>query len=257
MASENYSSSNKETGEEKKSLRDWLALGIIAIAGGGVVILAFLMIYLPADPRERKDAAQLVMTGVLPLLGVWVGTILAFYFSKENLQAATESFTKVAGLRPPEEKLKGIPVKTVMIKKDEMTLKTLPADKINLVATLQEIKTTGKGLRLPILDDQNRVVYMVHKSAIDSFIATMATSSPPPKLEDLTLKDMLDKGGDLKNWLEGSFVFVKESANLDEAKAAMERTKGCQDVFVTAGGTKDEAVLGWITNEIIQKNAKL
>jgi hypothetical protein len=215
------------------------------------------MIYL-AEGEARKDAAQLVMTGVLPLLGVWVGTILAFYFSRENLQAATESFTKVAGLRPPEEKLKEIPVKTVMIKKGEMAFKTLPADKINLVETLKDIQKTAKGVRRPILDDQNRVVYMVHKSAIDSFIATMATSSSPPtSLGNLTLKDMLEQGGDLKNLLEGSFAFVKESATLDEAKAAMERTKNCQDVFVTAGGTKDEPVLGWITNETIQKNAKL
>jgi hypothetical protein len=37
----------------------------------------------------------------------------------------------------------------------------------------------------------------------------------------------------------------------------MERTKNCQDVFVTAGGKKEEPVLGWVTNEIIQKNTKL
>ncbi len=256
MAAENDAFPKKEPIGEKKSLRDWLALVIIGVAGGGVLVLAALMIYL-SDVQHRRDTAQLVMTGVLPLLGVWVGTILAYYFSKENLQAATESFTKVAALRAPEEKLKAITVKTVMIKKDEMFFKTLPEDKIKLVATLEEIKATGKGQRLPILDDRNRVVYMVHKSAIDGFITTMATSPSPPRLEDLTLKDMLDKGGNLRGWLESSFTFVNEAASLEDAKAAMERTNGCQDVFVTAGGTKDEPVLGWITNEIIQKNAKL
>jgi hypothetical protein len=149
-----------------------LALWIIIIAGSGVIALGIIIITYSTSP-QIKDAAQLVMTGVLPLLGVWVGTILAFYFSKENLQAATESFTKVAALMPMEEKLKAIPIKTVMIKKDEMFFKTLPEDKINLVATLEEIKTSGKGYRLPTLDDKNRVVHMVHKSAIDSFIAAM------------------------------------------------------------------------------------
>ena len=245
----------KKTGTEKNSLRDRLALWIIVIAGGGVVMLAAIMIYYATD---REKAAQLVMTGVLPLLGVWVGTILAYYFSKENLQAATESFTKVAALRPPEEKLKAIPVKTVMIKKDAMEFETLPADQLILVATRNKIQAAGKGERRPILDDQKqKVVYMVHKSAIDSFLTTMATTDTQSKLEDLTLKDMLDKGGDLKALLEGSFAFVEETATLDKAKATMENTKNCQDVFVTAGGTKDEAVLGWITNEIIQKNAKL
>jgi hypothetical protein len=31
----------------------------------------------------------------------------------------------------------------------------------------------------------------------------------------------------------------------------------CQDVFVTKAGTRNEPILGWITNAIIEDNAKV
>jgi hypothetical protein len=52
-------------------------------------------------------------------------------------------------------------------------------------------------------------------------------------------------------------VTVKEDATLADAKDAMDHAQDCQDVFVTKAGTKDEEVLGWITNNIIQDNAKV
>ena len=40
------------------------------------------------------EGAQLVLTGILPLLGTWVGTILAYYFSKDNFETAAASERK-------------------------------------------------------------------------------------------------------------------------------------------------------------------
>ena len=37
----------------------------------------------------------------------------------------------------------------------------------------------------------------------------------------------------------------------------MERISGCQDVFVTKGGTESEPVIGWVTNVVIAENAKV
>lgn len=37
----------------------------------------------------------------------------------------------------------------------------------------------------------------------------------------------------------------------------MEAVEKCQDVFVTKGGTKDDEVIGWITNVIITKSSKV
>ena len=62
---------------------------------------------------------------------------------------------------------------------------------------------------------------------------------------------------DLKPILEASIATVSEKVTLAEAKAAMDASKYCQDVFVTKAGTRNEAVTGWITNSIIEDNAKV
>jgi len=55
-------------------------------------------------PRTCKRSMS-----VLPLLGVWVGTLLAYYFSKENFEAATKSVTEMAREIGGMEKLRAIP----------------------------------------------------------------------------------------------------------------------------------------------------
>src|SRR4029453_16222492 len=60
-------------------------LSVVGIAGAAV----FAIIY--ASDDERDETTRLVFTAMLPLFGTWVGTVLAFYFARENLQAATKS----------------------------------------------------------------------------------------------------------------------------------------------------------------------
>ena len=62
----------------------------------------------------------------------------------------------------------------------------------------------------------------------------------------------------------GSFVIVKGEGTLADAKNAMDNasaalgSKGnCYDAFVTESGNADQAVIGWITNDIINENAKV
>jgi hypothetical protein len=63
--------------------------------------------------RNRAETSRLVFSSVLPLLGTWVGTVLAFYFARENLAAATESTLRLAGLETTT------PVTNVMIRESE------------------------------------------------------------------------------------------------------------------------------------------
>jgi hypothetical protein len=37
------------------------------------------------------------------------------------------------------------------------------------------------------------------------------------------------------------------------AKEAMEKIKSCQDVFITESGSREEKILGWLTNVDITK----
>jgi hypothetical protein len=56
--------------------------------------------------------------------------------------------------------------------------------------------------------------------------------------------------------VEKSIAFVASKATLEDAKAEMEKTSNCQDVFVTQTGKADEPIQGWLTNTEISKHLK-
>jgi hypothetical protein len=253
-----YMANGTKVGGGETKYRDYLAIGITCVSIVGVVLLAFTIIWRAQDPSAT---AQLVLNSVLPLLGVWVGTVLAYYFSRENFEAATRSVTELAKQISPQEKLTSTPAKGKMIPKDQIHVETVtaakPADQTKLVDMLNRLKAFGRGLRIPVLTDNDYPKYVIHRSTIDNFLTRKAMeTTPPPDLGNFTLKDLIDDP-ELGKTLPTSFASVKETATLADAKDAMDKTPGCQDVFVTAGGTPYEPVSGWITNTIIEDSAKV
>ena len=120
---------------------------------------------------------------------------------------------------------------------------------------LEELTKSHKGNRLPVLSDKDYPVLVIHRSIVDRFLAGKAAQNlTPDQFRALTLQDLLNES-DYRGLLATSFATVKQDATLADAKSAMERLPNCQDVFVTRGGTKEEEVLGWITNAIIAENA--
>ncbi len=234
--------------------RERLALWVVIFSIIAITILAGVSI---ATSQNVAGEAKAVLATVLPLFGTWVGTVLAYYFSKENFDAATASVTKLVGTVTAEQKLASIPAKDKMIARANMFVKTLPEDKIKLVETLDELEKTKKGSRIPILDDQGHPAYMVHRSMIDRYMADQARKTPPPDPATLTFKNLLTDDPDLGKWAKQSFAVIKEDSTLAEAKSAMERISGCQDVFLTKGGTESEPVIGWVTNVVIAESAKV
>ena len=241
---------NNVTTLNRERLASWIVIfSIIAIT-----ILAGVSI---ATSQNVAGEAKAVLATVLPLFGTWVGTVLAYYFSKENFDAATRSVTELVGKVTAEQKLASIPAKDKMIARADMFAKTLPEDKIKLVETLDELEKTKKGSRIPILNDPGHPAYMVHRSMIDRYLADQARKTPPPDPATLTFKNLLTDDPDLGKWAKQSFAVIKEDSTLAEAKSAMERISGCQDVFLTKGGTESEPVIGWVTNVVIAESAKV
>ena len=243
---------NSNPPSEWKSTRFWLAIGVTIVSITAVTLLARIII-----SKGTDTAAQNVLNSVLPLLGTWVGTILAYYFSKENFEAATRSVTELAKQVTPQERLQSTPAKEKMIPRAQMFAKKLPATGINLGVLLAELDQVKKGNRIPFLGDKDEPKYILHRSLIDKFLSSSARGGMTPQaLSNLTLQDLLDKDKDLLRMAQ-SFGVVREDTTLADAMNAMARIRDCQDVFVTKAGSKDEAVLGWITNVIIQDNAKV
>jgi hypothetical protein len=90
---------------------------------------------------------------------------------------------------------------------------------------------------------------------IDKFIVQHLLSATGGKSAgDLTLADLLSDL-DMKKIFEETFVVVKRQATLAEAKGAMIARPGCSDVFVTAGGGRNEPVVGWLTNVDISRSS--
>ena len=240
-----------ESQSEWLSTRFWLAIGLTSVSVIGVIALSWVTI-----SRSEADNTQLpmqVMTTVLPLIGTWVGTVLAYYFSKDNFEAATRSTAQLVQQLRSDDKLKSTPVWKVMLTLGNVLSKTLPGDDGKLLVDLvDEMEKKKKGSRLPILSDKKHPLYVVHRSVVERFLVKAARGAGDVKT--LTLKTLLDDS-DVKEFLKNSFATVREDANLAEAKGAMESNPNCQDVFVTKTGNRDEEVIGWITNVIIQENS--
>lgn len=244
------SDTQPEQPKEPFAIRDYIAVSITLVSILGVLALAWVCIHLGRDP-------QTILSTVLPLIGTWVGTVLAFYFSKESLDAATRSVASIAKQLTPSDKLKQILAKDKVITKDQMFFKTTPESSIKLLETLDELETKKKGDRIPVLDAQDQPKYVVHRSTIDQYLTAKARAASPPDLKTLTLQNLLDDYADLKTKLQSSFVTLNESATLQDVKAAMDVVADAQDAFLAKNGTPNEPIIGWITNNIIADNSRV
>jgi hypothetical protein len=212
-----------------------LSLSIAGIALASGLAIAF------ATERDRPEMVRLVFASVLPLFGTWVGTVLAFYFARENLQAATDSTIRLAGRLEP-----ATPVAEVMIPKAQMHGYSVPAQAdagtikfIDIQRTMEQSNVR----RMPILRGDT-VQYVVHDSTIAKFADSVGKK--PSDLTTETMNDLLAKP-EFRSQVE-AIGYVGPDADLAQARAAMRSVKGCNDVFVTKQGQPTDPVIGWLTN---------
>ena len=245
--------SEKSVSITDNKFRHWMAIFVLILSIGGLIILSISVVFKGDDP----ESAKYVFAAVLPLLGTWVGTLLAFYFSKDNFESATRSVREMAAELTGVEKLKSVKVTEAMRSFKEITFSPLKKGEENKVQ-LNDLLNTFKDLeRMPLTDDQ-RMAYLVYKGMIYRFISQKAMKKED--VSKLTLKDLLESDSSLKLLFEKSFGFVSKAATLADAKTVMDaisRTIKCEDVFVTESGKSDEPVLGWITNKAIARYAKV
>ena len=51
-------------------------------------------------------------------------------------------------------------------------------------------------------------------------------------------------------------AFVSAKATLGEAETQVEKTKNCQDVFITQTGKPEEPIIGWLPNTEMSKHTR-
>lgn len=255
--------SDQESSLEGTSRR-FLTFFVVSISVLGVLALGVVSIIIPSGTTanvDRFDRIKFVMATILPVLASWVGTIMAFYFSKENFLAATQSVTELTKSITGAEKLKSISVADTMRSRDKITFEQIPPGQES-ATKLGDLETKYSSLERILIMDQNFVMrYLIYKSMIDRYLSGVATGAVTlpqgTKSTELTLKDLLSWDPQTKTMFEKSFGFVGSNATLADAKLVMDNIEKCGDVFVTQTGKANEPVLGWVTDNAIAENSKV
>jgi hypothetical protein len=209
---------------------------------------------------KAKDILQILFSAILPLFGTWIGTILAYYFSKENLAAANQTVQHLVNSITSDKKLETIKAKDVMIPTDKLIYieyKTGTDDtKINLKTDFLDF-VKNKGIQRIILLDENKIVrYVLHRSTIQEFLTEQGFANPAVPTTGLTFADLKTNGNaSIQAILKDGVKFIREDANLSDAKVLMKNFSSCNDVFITKTGLANEPVLGWITDKTIAENS--
>jgi hypothetical protein len=237
-------------------LRD--TLSVVFGVGGFTVILLLGALVIFRTPGSEDH----VLGEILPLVASWVGTVIAYYFSRENLAAATSSVSTLAKGMVDLQRLASIPVKARMIPRSEIaTLPTaMTAPPSSLDKTLLKDITTSVAAsktpmtRLPIFQVDGSIEYLIHLSVLNEFLARSALAGA--SVAALTFADLLADPV-VRTAANGSFGVVSGTSTLDRAKAVMDSKGHCEDVFVTEDGKASSPVIGWLTDDTIWAAARV
>lgn len=230
--------------QQRWSLADRLVTASLV----GLTVISLAGIYKSTD----KDSTANVFNALLPLFGTWIGTVLAYYFSKANFAQAAATVQQatnrqmneitVSSAMTPLNKIIGLKKLADGEKEDNLTIKDL----------LSGMKAPAT--RIPVLGSTGSALYILHESTLNKFIARQAVERPA-EAATVTLANLL-ADPDLGR-LAKTFGIVAADTTLAETKQKMEETPNCSDVFVTQTGKPAEPVLGWLTNVTLEKYSKL
>jgi len=101
-----------------RTVTTWALVAILAIASLIIVVAGINAIRTPGTDQMDQffDIAKYILGVLLPVIGAWVGTVLAFYFGQVNFKAASESAANLVRQLSPREKLQAEPVGHAMMK---------------------------------------------------------------------------------------------------------------------------------------------
>jgi hypothetical protein len=207
------------------------------------------------------DQARELLNLLLPVLGTWVGTVLAYYFGKENFEsahrAALETFKAVGGVG-----MDSADVSDVMRPRGSFAYLSVPAGGVGAIKLADIDAKFGASEggavsvnRLLLLDEQSKAQGIIHLSTWALMKADAQAASVDVGTAGLSA--MLSRAFTSKAGKTYADIITKTLAcvaldkTLADAKSAMQAVPGCEDVVVTKSGAITDPVLGWIPSTII------
>ncbi len=220
--------------------RTILAFGITLTALIGITYLSIKIIGSPGTDVR----AQNVLNSVLPLFGTWVGTVLAYYFSRDNFETASTSTERLVRQLTPEERLRSTPVADVM-SKNILSIRNLNA---KVEDEVKKLIAKDSKRYLPILKSTLAIEALVYREGLISYLYDLSKADRSKK----TIGDLLKERSDLKQ----PYAFVGEGGTLADAKDALGEIENCKVVFITKSGDPKEPVIGLLTTTDIAKYSR-
>ena len=239
-------------------------LGARLVLWSTVALVLLAIAALIGAARSSADIFQrtveLLISALLPLFGTWVGTVLAFYYTKENFAAASASTLDV--MKAVTQRLSAARVSDYMMRRASIIVEIVPGGKLlgdlsiaAIEKRFQIIGSNGQQIsRLLILDTSDACVAILHRALFMEALASGLRDSTPVNPAADSMAKLLSRaypsttGGTYEDFVKRTIAFVAQDRTVADAKAEMERIPGCQDVVVTKTGTNSESVIGWISN---------
>ena len=232
---------------DKRDQREKLSM--VILIGSIIVIVAVGTVAIVMKPAENSVT---IFNMILPMVATWVGTILAFYFGRENFEAASKQVQNMAN-KMAKESSGGMLVSAVMKPFEDMVYFQTELGKTDEDITIEDLQkklaSKGKASRIPIVDENKVLKYMIHESSLDKYLA-----SGNVKTDNLKkFVEWWNKEYSVEFIINKAFIIVPEKTTLTEANDKMEQLPYCRDVFVTKGGNAQEPVAGWVSNVTLLK----
>jgi hypothetical protein len=252
-----WKAKDKTTAEEEAYLRGALARSVMGYAFLFVTLIVVVVLGGGILNAVRKDVgkenatqffemSKYILGVLLPVVAAWVGTVMAFYFGRENFQAASKSVQEMARQATSRDKLDSQTVDRLGLDIGAAATYTLAAGVAPASVTLAMLATAftknGKTYeRLPILNADGSPLCCLHARTLERYELKQLKAVPPGVA--LHLAGLLTAEPKL---LTESYATLPRTCKGTDAQAMI--GDFCKDVFITESGTNRSKVLYWITN---------
>jgi hypothetical protein len=230
--------------EDEDQVRDRLAINVVSVGALTIAGLAALLLvlvgYYDHGPGLTSTGMN-IFTTVLPVLATWVGTVLAFYFTKESFRQAAQSTKALLGAQDANSTLI-IDSPGLMIAYDKITKIELTASEVAAAGSAAAAALKRADLLSPLFSDTvTRVIvfsperwplYVIRQKNMSANITTVA--------------QYLAVAGNLPD--AGQMHAINQQATISDGLRVL-KLYNVADIFVTQNGTLSEPALGWVPDD--------
>lgn len=276
-------SPSQSSSSSPRNTRDWLTyiLAFGSLAG----ILSISVVHIITSPgEERKAASERVFNTTMPLFGTWMGSLIAYYFAKENLDAAADNNRQLTSslLSGGTDKLESTLISAVINNRflcEYVSIASMDGESQS-TTTLGESSATPEEFSPAIENasqhDEGGEAGAIKEREVKRVLERMerygrtrlpifALNNTNSELtgdrlkllvyyDDLSKYTKENSGKMLSDFVADSlalnkmFIFVGQDISLAEADRERHKKPGCRDIFVTDNGFPSGRVIGYLTD---------